>query len=94
MSEQKLLEEFYELGALKILRISCVPEDATEETPPRHIIMRMTEDKEPAFLWARKVHRTQDSKHVVLELTWPTPMRQRQQIVMVPPGVYLVLTQR
>ena len=93
MSELKVLREQYELGALRLLRVEKIPDDAEVEES-RHTIMRMTQDNEPVFFWARRVYRTRDNREYV-EVTFTTPIKRgRETPVMIPPGIYLVQTKR
>lgn len=93
MTEQKALQEFYELGALRLLRVKQLPNDAAEQQC-RHTIMAVSKDKSLTFFWARRVYSTQDNKQYV-EATFTLPIRRvRETSVMVPPGIYLVSTKR
>ena len=92
MSAQKALEEFYELGALRLLHVEKIPKGSVEQDC-RHTIKGISKDNAPAFFWARRVYRTQDNKETYVEVTFTTPIKpSRETPVMVPPGVYLVST--
>jgi hypothetical protein len=94
MSAQKALQEFYELGALRLLRTEKIPIGSVEQDC-RHTIMGISKDNAPAFFWARRVYRTEDNKETYVEVTFTTPIKRSQGTpVMVPPGVYLVSTKR
>jgi hypothetical protein len=93
MTEQKALEEFYELGALRLLRVEKIP-TGSEEQICRHNIMRLTQHDDPAFFWARRIYNTQGNEQYV-QVTFATPIKRGQEpLVWVPPGIYLVLTKR
>jgi hypothetical protein len=94
MSQQKVLEEFYELGALRLSRVERLPNDALEQCC-RHTLMGIARDEPPAFFWARRVFRAK-SGEVFAQVTFATPMTNTytRSAVMVPPGIYRLSARR
>jgi hypothetical protein len=88
------LTEFYELGALRLVRVDKVPSAAVEQTN-RHTVIALSEDKSLAFFWARRVYHTEDNKQTYVEVTFTTPIKQgRETPIMVPPSIYLLSIKR
>ena len=92
MSKQKTLEEFYELGALRLLRVEKLPNESVEQIC-RHTVVGFGKDDPPTCFWARRVFRTR--KETYAQVTFCSPIKRGQQPpVWVPPGLYQVMTKR